>query len=400
MADIKAKNWAMIIAGAGLLVWFVYAFMPAAVKVETATVGRGDIVVTIQDDGKTRVKDLYVISAPVTGRLLRIEKEVGDEVSGGKTVLLTMLASTSAFLDSRSIESAKASVRGAKAALELAESDERRVKAEVDFAKSDLSRIKPLFERGTVSQAMMDKAILQLQQAESNHKVGHAAIDVRKAELANAEAVLAPPGDGAKNSKEALLQVKSPVSGVVFALHHKSEGVVVAGTPILSVGNASELEIVADFLSTSAVKVRSGATVLIEGWGGESLMGRVRLVEPTGFLKVSALGIEEQRVNIIIDFDEPSTAFTKLGHGFRVEPKIVVDHKIDQMRVPISSLFRSDGGWVVFTVIDGRAQVTPIKIGVFNVDYAAVLSGLNIGDTLILHPSDQIEDGVSVKSQE
>lgn len=400
MADIKAKNWAMIVSGVGLIIWLVYAFMPAAVKVETATVGRGDIVVTIQDDGKTRVKDLYVISAPIAGRLLRIDKEVGDAVAGGKTVLATMLASTSAFLDSRSKESAKAGVRAAKAALELAESDARRAEAEVAFAKSDLSRIEPLFKGGTVSQSMMDRATLQLQQAESGLKASRAAINVRKAELANAEALLAPPVEGNKGSGSAILPIKSPVSGAVFALHHESEGVVAAGTPLLSVGNASELEIVADFLSTSAVKVRRGAAVLIEGWGGERIMGRVRLVEPTGFLKVSALGIEEQRVNIIIDFDEPLTAFEKLGHGFRVEPKIVIDHKIDQLRVPISSLFRSDGGWAVFTVIDGSAHLTPVKIGAFNVDYAGVLSGLKLGEVVILHPSDQIEDGVSVKVEE
>lgn len=400
MANIKAKNWAMMIAGAGLLVWFVYAFMPTSIKVDVTAIGRGDIVVTIQDDGKTRVKDLYVISAPVAGRLLRIDKEVGDEVVGGKTVLATMLASTSAFLDSRSTESAKAGVRAAKAALELAESDARRAEAEVTFAKSDLNRIEPLFKGGTVSQSMMDRATLQLQQAESGLKASRAAINVRKAELANAEAVLAPPTEDNKGSGSDILRIKSPVSGAVFALHHESEGVVAAGTPLLSVGNASELEIVADFLSTSAVKVRKGAAVLIEGWGGERIMGRVRLVEPTGFLKVSALGIEEQRVNIIIDFDEPSTAFVKLGHGFRVEPKIVIDHKIDQLRVPISSLFRSDGGWAVFTVLDGSAHLTAVKIGAFNVDYAAVLSGLKLGEVVILHPSDQIDDGVSVKVEE
>ncbi len=400
MANLKAKNWAMILAGGILLVWLIFAFMPAAVSVEVATIGRGDIVVTIQDDGKTRVKDLYVVSAPITGRLLRIEKEVGDEVTGGKTVLFTMLASPAAFLDSRSTESAKASVRGAKAALELAESDQHRTEAEVEFAKSELSRIEPLFKSGTVSQAMLDRVALQLEQAQSSLKSSHAAVDVRRAELANAEAVLAPPVTNGKGDETALLKIKSPVSGVVFALHHQSEGVVVAGTPILSVGNAAELEIVADFLSTSAVKVTKGASVIIEGWGGERLMGQVRLVEPTGFLKVSALGIEEQRVNIIIDFDEPAAAFSKLGHGFRVEPKIVLDHKIGQIRVPISGLFRSNGDWAVFTEIDGKAQLTPVKIGAYNVDYATVLAGLNVGDTIILHPSDQIEDGVSIKAEE
>lgn len=400
MANLKAKNWAMILAGGILLVWLIFAFMPATVSVEVAAIGRGDIVVTVQDDGKTRVKDLYVISAPITGRLLRIEKEVGDEVTGGKTALFTMLASPSAFLDSRSAESAKAGVRAAKAALELAESDQHRTEAEVEFAKSELSRIEPLFKSGTVSQAMLDRVSLQLLQAQSSLKSSHAAINVRRAELANAEAVLAPPVSNGKGDENSLLKIKSPVSGAVFALHHKSEGVVVAGTPILSVGNAAELEIVADFLSTSAVKVTKGASVIIEGWGGGRLMGRVRLVEPTGFLKVSALGIEEQRVNIIIDFDEPAEAFSKLGHGFRVEPKIVLDHKIGQTRVPISGLFRSNGGWAVFTEIDGKAHLTPVKIGAYNVDYATVIEGLNVGDTIILHPSDQVEDGVSIKAEE
>lgn len=399
MANLKAKNWAMIVAGGILLVWLVFAFMPAVVSVEVAAIGRGDIVVTTQDDGKTRVKDLYVISAPITGRLLRIEKEVGDEVVGGKTVLFTMLASPSAFLDSRSTESAKASVRAAKAALELSESDRHRTEAEVVFAKSELSRVEPLFKSGAVSQAMLDRVALQLQQAQSSLKSSHAAVDVRRAELANAEAVLAPPVSNGKGDEDSLLRIKSPVSGAVFALHHKSEGVVLAGTAILSVGNAAELEIVADFLSTSAVKVTKGASVIIEGWGGERLMGQVRLVEPTGFLKVSALGIEEQRVNIIIDFDEPAEAFSKLGHGFRVEPKIVLDHKIGQIRAPISSLFRSNGGWAVFTVVDKKAHLTAIKIGAFNVDYAAVLEGLNVGNTVILHPSDQVEDGVSVRAE-
>ena len=400
MAKLKAKDWAMILAGGILLVWLIFAFMPTSVPVEVATVGRGDIVVTIQDDGKTRVKDLYVVSAPITGRLLRIEKEVGDEVAGGKTVLFTMLASPSAFLDSRSTESAKASVRAAKAALELAGSDQHRAEAEVEFAKSELSRIEPLFKSGTVSQAMLDRVALQLEQAQSSLKSSKAAVNVRRAELANAEAVLAPPVTNGKGDEKSLLKIKSPVSGVVFALHHQSEGVVAAGTPILSVGNAEELEIVADFLSTSAVKVTKGASVIIEGWGGERLMGQVRLVEPTGFLKVSALGIEEQRVNIIIDFDEAAEAFSKLGHGFRVEPKIVLDHKIGQIRVPISGLFRSNGSWAVFTEIDGKAHLMPVKIGAYNVDYAMVLEGLNVGNTIILHPSDQVEDGVSIKVEE
>ena len=389
----------MIVAGIGLLVWLVFAFMPPTLQVDVASVQRGDIVVTIQDDGKTRVRDLYVVSAPISGRLLRIEKDVGDAVVGGETVLVTMLASSPAFLDSRSLESAKASVRAAKAALELSESEAVRAQAEVAFAQADLQRIEPLFKGGTVSQAMLDRVVLQLQQAETGLKASKSAIDVRKAELANAEAVLASPVNNKEGDEEALLRIKSPVSGSVFALHHESEGVVSVGTPLISVGNASDLEIVADFLSVSAVKVRKGAAVMIEGWGGESLMGKVRLVEPTGFLKVSALGIEEQRVNIIIDFDEPSEAFTKLGHGFRVEPKIVLDHKIDQIRVPISSLFRSDGGWAVFKVEGGQAILTPIEIGALNVDYAAVLEGLTVDDIIILHPSDQVEDGVSVEAE-
>ncbi len=396
MKSLNAKNWAMIVSGVGLVMWLVYAFMPMAVKVELATVGRGDIVVTIQDDGKTRVKDLYVISAPVTGRLLRIEKKVGDKVERAHTGLATIVAAKSDLLDSRAYEIAKAKLEATKSAYRAAEADRRSAMVKVQHSRTEFERVSTLFDQGTASQAELDRAGLIYNQSEEAALAVIELIQVREAEVVMANATLSPM-EAAENGNA--YNIISPISGSVFALHHESEGVVTAGTPLLSIGNVSELEIVADFLSASAVKVRKGAAVSIEGWGGERLLGKVRLVEPAGFLKVSALGIEEQRVNIIIDFDEPTTAFDKLGHGFRVEPIIVIDHKIDQVRAPISSLFRSDGGWAVFTVKDGMAKLTPVKIGVFNTNYASVLSGLTLGDTIILHPSDQIEDGVWVSGE-
>lgn len=366
-----------------LLVALVFLMRAPPVEVEAGAVSRGPMTVTVDDLGETRVTNLYAVSAPITGELLRVPLKPGDEVVAGRTVLARVQPAEPGPLDARALRQAEANIRALTAELAAAREQEA-------LARRELARIEPLSRRGFVAQATLDRARTARDQAGRT-------VEAATQRLEAARAALVVPGGRARG--RGAVAVTSPISGYVLTVPQESERVVVAGTTIVEVGDPARLEIVTDLLSADAVQVRPGAAVRIEGWGGERpLTGRVRLVEPFGFTKFSALGVEEQRVNAVIDFAEPRAAWERLGHGYRATVRIAVWRGEDVARVPIGALFRSGNRWMVFAVDAGRARLTPAEVGRMNDEVAEVRGGLEPGARVILHPGDRVTDGVRVRA--
>ncbi|MFC3229073.1 efflux RND transporter periplasmic adaptor subunit [Marinibaculum pumilum] len=406
----------------------VNAFWPRPVLVDLGEVRRTALQVNVEEEAKTRVREAYVVSAPVTGRLLRIEAEPGDRVEGQATQLARLLPGEPAFLDLRAESQARADMESAEAALALAKAEEERARAELTFAGTELDRARKLLERGVISQAHLDRLALAHASAQAALQTARAAVRVRQAEMANVEArLLGPRGngsggngsggngsggngpDGGLATGQALAEagphtvtIRAPVGGVVLQVLQESEAMVLAGTPILVIGDPlSDLEVVAELLSTDAVRVAEGDPVMIDAWGGGApLHGEVVRVEPYGFTKVSALGVEEQRVNAVIRIIDPPQERPGLGHGFRVTVRIVVWEAADLLTVPSSALFRNGAEWAVFVAEDGRARMRPVAIGHNNGIRAEVLDGLSAGDDVVLYPSDRIADGMRVAQRQ
>lgn len=387
--------------GAILVAALVYVFRPQPVPVDLAVIERGELTVTIDGDGQTRVREVYVVSAPVPGRVLRIERHVGDEVIANETLLATIQPGDPTFLDRRAQAQAEAAIKAAEAAFALAEAEQARALAELDFARAELNRAEQLAKRGNVSQRDLDRAKLELRTRSAALSTAKASIEMRRFELETARAALIQPGEeGGEGDRQACcVEVYSPVDGRILRVIHESEGVVAAGAWLVELGDPHDLEIVVDLLSGDAVRVREGAEVTIEDWGGVSLAGRVRRVEPYAFTKVSALGIEEQRVNVIVDFTDPQEKWQGLGHGYRVDAHILDWRGEDVLKLPLGALFRDGDSWAVFVAEDGVAKLRHIEIDHSNGREAEVLDGLAEGTTVILHPGDRISDGVRVLSR-
>jgi HlyD family secretion protein len=383
-----------LLAGAALVaLLLLVALWPRALPVDLATVARGPLQVTVEDEGETRVRDRFVVSAPVSGRLLRIELEPGDAVRKDQ-VILNLLPAQPTPLDARSRAEAEAAARAAQAAAGRARAENERAAAALAFARSELQRQRELARQGVVASQQLEAAQVAEQQAREAREAADVAVAAAQQDLRRAQARLIPPGGGAPGRH---VTVRSPVDGVVLKRHHESETTVGAGEPLLELGDPKRLEIVSDLLSTDAVRVQAGAPVRIEQWGGEKpLLGRVKRVEPSGFMKVSALGVEEQRVNVIVDFEDLAEAWEALGDGYRVEVRIVVWEAPDTLKVPTGSLFRRGSDWAVFTVEGGRARLRTVELGQRNGMEAQVLAGVGLGDRIVVHPSDTLTDGTRV----
>ncbi len=392
--------------GVILLVALVLAFMPQPVPADMVEIRRGPLAVTVNEEGQTRVRDIYTVSAPIGGRVLRIRAEAGDPVTERETVVATIQPTDPSFLDARSLGQAEAQEKTAQAARTLAAADVERAQAELDFAQSEYRRAQRLAARGTVSQSTLDRARLDMRTRAAAVDEANAALRMRDFELENARALLIQPGEPDSDNVSGAgtlgccVPVRSPVTGRVLRIIQESESIVQPGAPLIEVGNDNDLEIVVDLLSEDAVRVTEGDRVVIEDWGGpDKLNGRVRRVEPFGFTKVSALGIEEQRVNVIIDFEGSPEAWADLGHGFRLDTRIFVWEAEDVLKVPVSALFRADGDWAVFVARDGTARVARVTLGRRNALEAEVTDGLEVGDLVITHPSDRVVDGVGVSQR-
>ena len=384
------------IALAGALAWL---FRPQPVSVDLATAVRGPLQVSVSDDGETRVRDMFVVSAPLAGHMRRIELEAGDHVIAGETIVARIEPSDPSFLDRRSEAEVRAGIRASEAARVHAAAELRRAQAERDFAVTELKRYEGLAASRTISQNDLESARRRARTAEAAVDEAAAGLRVSDSELEQAKARLMAPGKSADRRADCdCVTVSSPVSGNVLQVLAESEGVVTSGTPLLEIGDPGKLEVVTDLLSTDAVKVRTGQRALIEGWGGDdALEGVVRRVEPYGFTKISALGVEEQRVRVIIDITEPAERWRHLGHGYRVEPRIILWESDDVLKVPLSSLFRHGGEWTVFLSRDGRARLQTLTIGNMNGIDAEVLKGVAAGDAVVVHPGDRVSDGVRIE---
>jgi HlyD family secretion protein len=395
---IRKSIVAAVVAVVALLVWML---RPSPVPADYGVVERGALQVTVDEEGRTRVRDRYVVSAPVPGRVQRITLEPGDEVVADRTVLALFEPADPVPLDARTRAELEARVRTAEAGLGSSRADRERLKSELDFAQVELDRYRELYEAGAAPRDRLELAERQVRAFEEALRSADFAVRAAEHQVEVARASLgAPlpqrPGSPARGAQEAI-RLQSPVDGIVLRRLQESAAVVPAGHPLLEIGDLERLEVVADLLSTAAVRVRPGQRVLIEQWGGEpALEGRVRLIEPSGFTKISALGVEEQRVNVIVDFEDPREAARHLGDGYRVEVRIVVWERDDVVKVPTSSLFRHEGEWAVFRVENGRAIRRPVQVGQRNGLEAEVLDGLEPGDRIVIYPSDAVRDGVRI----
>lgn len=381
----------------GIVVLIGLAMQPKPKPADFATVERGALRVTVDEEGETRVRDRFMVSAPLPGRILRIEHEPGDEVIAGETVVATLQPSDPVLLDDRAKAEAEARVGSARAALGLARAERDKAEAERVYAGNEVKRYRKLAAAEIVARERLEAEELAFSTREEALKAADFAVKRAEQELAVARATLLQAAPSRRSGRAEPLDLTAPIDGVVLRRLHESEAVVAAGEPLVEIADPAQLEIVSDLLSTDAVKVRAGQKVLIEQWGGDKpLTGVVRRVEPYGFTKVSALGVEEQRVNVIVDFEDPREAWKALGDGYRVEVRVVVWEREDVVKVPTSSLFRHGDDWALYVVEEGMAKRREIQLGERNGLEAEVIEGVESGTRVIIHPSDTISDGVGV----
>jgi len=381
-----------------LIAGLAWLFRPQPVPVDLHTVERGAMRLTVDEDGETRIRDVFVVSAPVSGVKRRIPLKVGDPVEANETVITSIVPTDPSFLDPRSERQAQAEVKAAEAALEFARADVRRARAEFEYARSELERARRLARSGNISESALDRAEREMRTRQAALEEAQAQLAVKEYELERARAALVPPSV-ARQDREGCdcIDVYSPVDGRMLRVLAESEGVVSAGAELAEIGDPGNLEISVDLLSSDAVKVEPGQRVIINDWGGDQpLSGAVRRVEPYGYTKVSALGIEEQRVDVVIDIESPREMWKSLGHGFRVETRIVLWESNDALKVPLTALFRDGEDWAVFEVIDGTAMLQKVNVGRRNGLQAEIAGGLKEGDTIVLHPSGRVRAGVEV----
>jgi HlyD family secretion protein len=368
----------------GLALW------PATTTVDTAPVARGAMEVTIDNEGVTRVQERFVVAAPVAGRLDRIEWEPGDVIHRG-VVLARLRSADVPLADARTRAEWQATLRSAEAAHEQAQAERARARSTRDRLRLVLERQTALASAGAVSTDDVDAARTSVASADAELAAAEAAVSRAWHDVELARARLTTPSAAGR-----IVTVTAPCDGVVLRRLHESESVIGAGEPLIELGNRTALEIVTDLLSSDAVKALPGARVLIDDWGGEGVLeGTVRRVEPAGFMKVSALGVEEQRVNVIVAF--PGDAAVGLGDGYRVMTRIVVWSATGAIKAPIGSVFRQGDRWAAFVVTGGRAHLQTIRVGHHNDNDAEILEGLAPGDEVILHPSDDLADGARVR---
>lgn len=374
-----------------------WGFWPRPVLIETGEVARRPLQITVEEEARTRVVDRYVLYAPVAGYLRRVDLDVGDEVALGET-LAVLDPLRPSVLDPRARAEAEARVAAARAGLERTGAALRQVEAEAELAVEEYLRREGLLARELISRSEFDQALSRKNALTAARAAAASAVEVARFDLEAALAALRYSAAVDGDEPAETVPVRSPVSGRVLKVLQESAGVVSAGQPLLEVGDPRQLEVEVEVLSRDAVRIEPGGRVLFDRWGGEeTLEGVVRTVEPTGFTKISALGVEEQRVLVIVDIDSPPESWQRLGHGYRVEAEFIVWERADALTVPASALFRRDDGWAVFVVEGGRARLQPVRPGPGSGLLTEVLEGVSAGDTVILHPDDAVDDGVPVR---
>jgi HlyD family secretion protein len=428
MRNLGSKLFVLLVVAA-IAAGLGYAFLPQPVDVDLDQVKRGTLLVTVDEDGKTRIREKYVVSAPLTGRILRIHMDPGDEVAAGKTLLTMIEPRDPELLDARAVTQAEARVKAAEASLRQMEPLLEDARAAQAYAEAEMQRTRKAATSDAVSRSELEQAELVYRQRSEALRSARIAEEIARFELQQAEAALIrsrprsendaaspnpendsadggsktdgagpaelPNGNGSWN-----FPIYAPISGRVLRVFQESAAVVTPGIPLVELGDPRDLEVEVDVLSRDAVKINPGDHVLLEHWGGDRpLDGRIRLVEPSAFTKISTLGVEEQRVYAIVDLVDPPEDRSTLGDGFRVEARIIIDEAASALMVPTSALFRIGGNSAVFLVKDGAVHQQIVQIGRQNGLHAEVLDGLQEGDLVVVHPSDQVEEGVSVRQR-
>jgi len=380
----------------GSVAGLVFALRPRPVPVDVGTVRRGPLVVSIVETGMTRVKDRYVVSAPVGGSLSRVVLEPGDAVKEGET--LAEVASTlSPLLDQRARAQGEARLDVALASLERARAEAARATVAKDLSERELARTRRLAQTGSIASELFEQSEFDARMRAEELSSATFASKVAGEEVRLARAALA---SGTRSSRDRHVDIVAPTSGRVLAVHRKSEGVVEPGAPLLEIGDPAVLEVVVDILTTDAVQVHPGTRVLVKGWGGETaLEGRVRLIEPSAFTKPSALGVDEQRVNVIVALTDPREKWAALGDGYRVEAEFVLWRGDDVLKVAQGAMFRHGDQWVAFRIDDGIAKLVPLRIGHRGETETEILSGLDPGALVAVHPGERVKDGVRVEAR-
>lgn len=396
----RRRRWPWIV-GVALLLLIGAGLWPKAMPVETAQVTRGDLVVTVSEEGMTRVRNRYVVSTPVAGQLRRIDWKAGAIVEAGKTPLAIIEAMGADFLDTRSRARAEAAVRAAEAGVHAAAAQRERAQAAARMFAADFERLERLRTSGAISTQEFDAAQMRAVSARQEERAAAFALRVAEFELEQARAVLLrgtnSEEEDAAPSTEPLV-IKSPVNGRILKVLQESARVVPAGFALMEVGDPTDLEARIEVLSRDGVAIRPGARVWIEQWGGpEPLEARVRWVEPSAFTKISALGVEEQRVYVVADFIDPVESRPTLGDNYRVEGRVVVWEGRDMLRAPAGALFQRGGAWQTFVIENGRATLRTISVGRTDGHQTEVLEGLREGDVLIVYPGDRVTDGTRVR---
>jgi len=377
----------------------LYGFLPRTQEVDLVRLTRGPLQVTIEEEGRTRLKERFVISAPTAGYMRRLEAKVGDPVKKGEAVAVLEPLRSQA-LDPRSRAEAEAVVSAASASLAAAMEKERAATADADYIEKRLERISNLFSRGSVAKDQLDQTDSEAKKARAVQRSAKAAADVARSELERAKTTLQNFAPVRRTGKNNTVEVTSPVSGAVFKIHRESEGVVHVGEPLMDIGNAGNLEVRVEVLSSDAVRIRQGMTVLFKRWGRDDpLAGRVRRVEPAGFTKLSSLGVEEQRVLVIVDITSPPEMWHVLGDGYRLEAHFVVWEGQDILQVPTSALFRSGKEWSVFVEENGKACLRAVEVGQRTGWTAQILAGLKENERVVAYPDDAIRDGVRIQGR-
>jgi len=394
MARTHAREIVIATTAAAGSAFFIWLFWPRPLDVDAMDVRMGPISDTVADQGIARVRQSYVVSAPVSGRLERLPREVGDRVVANETPVATIRPSAPELLDPRTRAQAETAEQAARAALASANAQRDRLAADADRARDQLQRTASLAAQGVVSPSDLVAARADAEQAEHAVRGADADIRTRQANLASAQMALASP----KAASTQVITVTSPASGVVTKLVQQSERTVAAGAPLVEIGDTQGLEAAIEFLSQDAVKIRPGQRAEIFDWGGpEAIPAQVRLVEPQGFTKVSALGVEEQRTLVMLQFTTAPAAWAGLEPGYRVWGRVYLRELPAAILAPIGALVRDRGEWAVYRVEDGRARLRAVQIGTMNDHDAAVLAGVEPGDRVIVYPSDEIRDGVRVR---
>ena len=377
-----------------LVAWGLFqGFRPQPVEVDLGTANRAPLRVTIEQEGRTRVIDRYTITAPVDGYARRVQFDVGDAVEHG-AMLVALEPLCAEVLDERRRAEAKARIAAAETSVSAAEQRANAAASNASLAQKELERMRTLRPAGHVSAEVEDRAASEAERSTAELRSAQFAVATARHELEAARTTLKYAASGSSAEPVA---VRAPVAGQVLKIPRKSEGTVAAGQPLIEIGDPRALEVEVDVLSVDAVRIRPGTRVVFERWGGEgTLQGVVRVTEPAGFTKVSALGVEEQRVWVIVAFTSPREQWQRLGDGYRVEASFILWESGDILQIPASALFRDGSGWAAFAVEQGKAVKRRVEIGQRNGLSAQVVSGINAGEQVIMHPDDRVREGVRV----